>query len=103
MAYELMNLSGEELAERLATCEPGSTSHTQIMSEIQRRQLFAQYEANEALKRAALAEEQAAKASEIAAKAAVQNTKYMLWSAVAAAASAAISLVATIITLSAKW
>ena len=103
MAYELMNLKAEELAERLGTCEPGSTTHTQIMAEIQRRQLFAQYEANEVLRRAALAEEQAAKASEVAAKAAVQNTKYMLWAAAAAAASAAISLAARIIALAARW
>ena len=102
MAYEMMGLSGEELAERLGTCDPGSISHTQIMSEIQRRHLFAQYEATEVLKQAALAEEKAARISEIAARAALQNTKYMLWSAMAAAASAAVSLAATIITLSAK-
>ena len=102
MAYEMMGLSAEELAERLGTCDPGSITHTQIMSEIQRRHLFAQYEATEVLKQAALVEEKAARVSEIAAKAALQNTKYMLWSAMAAAASAAVSLAATIIVLSAK-
>jgi hypothetical protein len=54
MAYEMMGLTGEELAERLGTCDPGSISHTQIMSEIQRRHLFAQYEATEVLKQATL-------------------------------------------------
>jgi hypothetical protein len=102
MAYEMMGLTGEELAERLGTCDPGSISHTQIMSEIQRRHLFAQYEATEVLKQATRAEEKAARVAEIAAQAALQNTRYMLWAAMAAAVSAAASLAATIITLSTK-
>jgi len=99
MAYELMNLSAKELAERLGTCAPGSTPHSELMSEIQRRQLFVQYEAVEAQKRAALAEEKAAEATVIVAGAAEQNTKYMLWAVIAATASAAISLLTTIITV----
>ena len=103
MAYEFMTSSPEQLAGRLATCEPGSTTHTQIMSEIQRRQLFAQYQATEVLERAAHAEQLAAQATEIAAKAAVQNTKYMMWAAVAASISAAMSLGSTICVLWFRW
>jgi hypothetical protein len=99
MAYELMNVTEKDLAERLAYSEVGSVKHTQIMSEIHRRQLFVQYEAVEAQKRAALAEEKAAAASVIAAEAAVKNAKYMLICVVAATASTAISLIATVVTL----
>jgi hypothetical protein len=63
-----MNISEKELAERLTYSEVGSAKHTEIMSEIQRRQLFLQYEAVEATKRAALAEEKAAEAHAIAVK-----------------------------------
>jgi hypothetical protein len=58
-----------------------------------------QYEAVEAQKRAALAEEKAAAASVIAAEAAVKNAKYMLMCVIAATASTAISLIATIVML----
>jgi len=94
-----MNISEKDLAERLAYSEVGSAKHTQIMSEIQRRQLFVQYEAVEATKRAALAEEKAAAANVIAAEAAVKNAKYLLVCVIASTASTVISLVATIVAL----
>jgi hypothetical protein len=99
MAYELMNISDKDLAERLAYSDVGSAKHTQIMAELQRRQLFVQYEAVEATKRAALAEEKAAAANVIAAEAAVKNAKYLLVCVIATTASTVISLLATIVAL----
>ena len=99
MAYELMNLSAKELSDHLATGKPGSARHGEILTEIQRRQLFLQYEAVEVQKRAALAEEKAAEATVVVAGAVEQNAKYILWAVIAATASAAISLLTTIITV----
>jgi hypothetical protein len=97
-----MNISEKELAERLTYSEVGSAKHTEIMSEIQRRQLFLQYEAVEATKRAALAEEKAAEAHAIAAHAAIKNAKYLLLCVVATTVTALLSLVTTFIVLWAR-
>ena len=67
------------------------------MSEIHRLQLFVQYEAVAATKRAALADEKAAAATLIAADAAVKNAKYLMVCVIASTVSAITSLVATIV------
>jgi hypothetical protein len=99
MAYELMSLTAEQLTERLGTCEPGSTAHIGITAEILRRQLFVQYEAVEAQKQAALADEKAAAAILVTASVTSQNARYMLWAVIIAMASAVVSLATTIITV----
>jgi hypothetical protein len=97
MVYELMSLSAEQLTERLGTCEPGSTPHAAITAEILRRQLFVQYEAVEAQKRAALAEEKATAAIVNTAIVISRNAKYMLWAVILATASTLVSLATTLI------
>jgi hypothetical protein len=99
MAYDLMNLTAEQLTERLGTCEPGSTPHVGITAEIQRRQLFLQYEALEAQKRAALAEEKAAAEILAAAEVTRRNASVMLWAVIAAMVSALASLATAIVTI----
>lgn len=99
MAYELMDLTAEQLTERLGTCEPGSTPHVGITAEILRRQLFLQYEAVEAQKRAALAEEKAAAEILAAAEVTRRNASFMLWAVIAALASAIASLATSIIAI----
>jgi hypothetical protein len=89
----------KELYQTLKSASPGSEDHNRALSELQWQQTVMQFSTTDAQVKAANAEELSARASERAAEATIINARYMLWSVVAAAISAAASLGATLISL----
>jgi hypothetical protein len=85
-----------ELFEQIKHGQPGSEMHDRALAELDWQRTVMQFRATDFQVRAAKAEERAAAASERAAEATAQNTRYMLWSVIAAALSAFGSLAAVI-------
>lgn len=95
----LRRMSLEELANYTAEQTAGHWTHQAGITEFTLRQTEWQIRAAEAQVRAAEAEQKAAEAAVENARHSERNAKYMLLSVFAAAASAAISLATTIITV----
>jgi hypothetical protein len=95
----LRQMTIDQLADYTASQPPGHWTHSAGMAEFTRRQTQAQLDACQAQIAAANAEERAANAAVETAQHAQRNAKYMLWSVIAAAASALISLISTLYTL----
>jgi hypothetical protein len=99
MAFDPKTASIEELGNWLGGSMDGSINRAIGTAEFLKRQTKWQIEAAQAQIRAANAEEEAARAATAAAHSAEKNAKYMLWSVIAAAGSAFISLVSTVVTI----
>jgi hypothetical protein len=102
----LKNMTLDELGDYVAAQQIDHWTHSAGMAELARRQTISQLAADDAQIRAAKAEEKAAEAATRAADANIEaahhagrNAKYMLWSVIAAAISAFISLMSTFVTL----
>jgi hypothetical protein len=76
-----------ELLEQIKRGQPGSEIPDQALAELDWQRTVMQFRATDLQARAAKAEERAAAASERAAEATARNTRYMLWSVIAAAVS----------------
>jgi hypothetical protein len=95
----LRKMSLDELANYTAQQSTGHWTYQAGMTEFTFRQTEWQIKAAEAQIKAAEAEERAASAAIESASHAERNARYMLWSVYAAAGSAFISLLATLVSL----